>query len=152
MDENLPSSLRDLTFTILRLTFSIMLLVGKQPNSFIFYFLIFSVYYFTMNLYISSSRNLRRYESTTRSPIFSKLSESITGVSTIRAYNKIEEFESDFRSKVNVNNRCYWYYIIGNRWLKFNLDLMSSLMLLIVTVQFVAQKDRTAAGDGKMIT
>ena len=105
-----------------------------------------------MNLYISSSRNLRRYESTTRSPIFSKLSESITGVSTIRAYNKIEEFESDFRSKVNVNNRCYWYYIIGNRWLKFNLDLMSSLMLLIVTVQFVAQKDRTAAGDGKMIT
>ena len=151
IDEYLPLSTRDLAIYLLRLLSSIAILLIKQPNSLIFYFLILAVYYFTMNLYISSSRNLKRYESTTRSPVYSRVAETITGVSTIRAYNKIEEFESDLRSKIDINNRCYWYYQTGNHWLDFYLDLISSLILLIVTVQFISNKDRTTAGDGKLI-
>ena len=136
---------------LLRLLSSIAILLIKQPNSLIFYLLILTVYYFIMNLYISSSRILKRFDSTTLSPVYSGVTETITGVSTIRAYNKIEEYENDLRHKIEINNRCYWYFLTGNRWLKFYLDLMSSMILLIVTVQFISNKNRTTAGDGKKI-
>ena len=57
---------------------------------------------------MSTSRQLRRYDSTTRSPIYSHLAETVTGVSTIRAYNKTGEFEESQKSKIDTNNRAYW--------------------------------------------
>lgn len=103
-----------------------------------------------MNLYINSSRSLKRFQATTSSPVYSKLSETLAGASTIRAYGKLEEFEEDLRSKIEINNRCNWYFLIGTRWLKINLDLLASLILLLVTVQFIFRKDRSADGDGKL--
>ena len=50
---------------------------------------------------------------------------------------------------MEVNNRANWYSFQGNRWLSFYLDLISSLILLVVTVQFVFAKESTTEGEGK---
>ena len=84
IDDDLPFTIRELMAFAVRLLASIAIILYKQPDSLIFYVLIFAIYYYVMRIFINASRQIRRWESTTRSPIYSNLSESLNGISTIR--------------------------------------------------------------------
>lgn len=49
------------------------------------------LYYFAQRFYVATSRQLMRLESVSRSPIYSHFGETVTGVSTIRAYSVQEK-------------------------------------------------------------
>ena len=67
--------------------------------------------------------------------VFSHLSETINGISTIKACNRTEEFSKTLRSKMDVSKRCEWLMLSGTRWLKFFLNALTNIIILIVTSQ-----------------
>ncbi|CAG5132940.1 unnamed protein product, partial [Candidula unifasciata] len=88
------------------------------------------VYVFFQKFYISSSRQIRRLESTTRSPIFSHFGETISGASSIRAYRLKEEFFKESLVLVDINNQCAFASLSTARWLRVRLEALGNLIVL----------------------
>lgn len=65
--------------------------------------------------YVATSRQLKRLESISRSPIFSHFSETVTGTSVIRAYGRVQDFKVLSDTKVDSNQKSTYPYIASNR-------------------------------------
>ena len=88
------------------------------------------VYYGIQKYYISTSRQLKRLDSVSRSPIYSHFSETIAGVSSIRAYNAIERFIDESNRRVDENHCCYYASLVSSRWLTVRLEFLGNYYFL----------------------
>lgn len=57
--------------------------------------------------YLATSRELKRLDAVSRSPIFAWFSESLNGLSTIRAFGQQQLFVSNNERRVDRNQICY---------------------------------------------
>jgi len=70
---------------------------------------------FQQRVYVATSRQLKRIESVSRSPIYSHFLETINGTSTIRAYSQQQRFIRDNYHKTDENQVAYYSTISSNR-------------------------------------
>ncbi len=57
-------------------------------------------------VYVASSRQLKRLESTSKSPIYSHFGETIAGVTVIRAYGLDQRFIAESERRVDENQKA----------------------------------------------
>ena len=67
------------------------------------------------NFYIPTSRQLKRIESVTRSPVYNHFSETISGGPTIRAYEASLRFMRESKARVDRNQSFYYISLAANR-------------------------------------
>lgn len=91
--------------------------------------------------YVTISRQLKRLESVTRSPIFTLFGETLSGASTIRAFGKSTQFISESDTLVDTNQQCSYPNFIANRWLQSRLELCGNLIVFFVTIYAVLSRD-----------
>ncbi|KAG8182126.1 hypothetical protein JTE90_002620 [Oedothorax gibbosus] len=91
------------------------------------------VYYIVQKLHLTTFRQIKRLESTARSPVYSLFMESIQGVSSILAYGVQKEFILNFEKKLDDCFVCFYNGWVCNRWFNFFLDLFGSLVVLVAT-------------------
>lgn len=65
--------------------------------------------------YVATSRQLKRLQSKTRSPIYSHFSETISGATVIRAYCAEKSFIKTSNDRINLNQRFQYAIISANR-------------------------------------
>ncbi|KAK9886057.1 hypothetical protein WA026_014840 [Henosepilachna vigintioctopunctata] len=104
------------------------------------------LYYFIQRFYVATSRQLKRLESVSRSPIYSHFSETIAGVSAIRAYNQQDRFIAESDSKLDHNQACNFPTVIANRWLEVRLQLIGNMVILFAGLFAVLGRDSINAG------
>ncbi|CAL1682835.1 unnamed protein product [Lasius platythorax] len=105
-----------------------------------------AIYYFIQRFYVATSRQLKRLESVSRSPIYSHFSESVTGAQIIRAYGVQEQFIHESENRVDFNQVCYYPSIISNRWLAVRLEMVGNLIIFFAALFAVLSRDTMNSG------
>ncbi|CAF4018606.1 unnamed protein product [Rotaria sordida] len=80
------------------------------------------------------SRDLRRLESITRSPIYSYLTSTIHGLKVIRSYYAENMCSMEFFSHLNDNTRANYLIYTTNRWVALRFDRVALSFIALVTI------------------
>lgn len=88
--------------------------------------------------YLATSRELKRLDAVSRSPIFAWFSESLAGLSTIRAFDQQEMFIAKNEIRLDRNQICYMPSISVNRWLAVRLELVGSTLIFVTAILAVS--------------
>ena len=141
LDEVLPytfSSFLGTTFAVLGTVFSISYVAPK----FLIALPFLAVFYrFIQKYYIASSRELKRWDSVLRSPIYSFFTETIEGTSTIRAYGRQHAFTAKNYYQVDRNQRAYYLSVAANRWFAVRLEFIGTFLVVSASSFIVLRKD-----------
>jgi ATP-binding cassette subfamily C (CFTR/MRP) protein 1 len=88
------------------------------------------LYLYIQRYYLRTSRELKRLDSISRSPVYAHFQESLSGISTIRAYQQSKRFAKENEWRVDANLRAYFPSINANRWLAVRLEFIGSVIIL----------------------
>ena len=128
----------EITFTIECLTWVLAVFyIGAMTSLWVLAFVPIVILFglITLNFYIRSFRELTRLESATNSPVITHMSESISGVTTIRAFGKVQEFERQNMKKLNSNLKASFWQESLMRWFGMIMNIISMIMM-ISTISF----------------
>ncbi|KAI9398440.1 hypothetical protein POPTR_003G182601v4 [Populus trichocarpa] len=87
--------------------------------------------------YRSTSRELRRLDSVSRSPIYATFTETLDGASTIRAFKSEDFFMEKFIEHVTLYQRTSYSEIIASLWLSLRLQLLAAVIISFVAMMAV---------------
>ncbi|XP_066291271.1 multidrug resistance-associated protein 1-like isoform X7 [Branchiostoma lanceolatum] len=104
------------------------------------------VYFFVQRFYVATSRQLKRIESISRSPIYSHFGETVQGTSTIRAYDREQQFFFQNQAKVDENQVAYYPMIVSNRWLALRLEFVGNCIVLFAALFAVIGRETLSPG------
>lgn len=108
-----------------------------------------AMYIWIQRYYLRSSRELKRLDSVSRSPIYAHFQESLGGISTIRAYRQQDRFELENEWRVDANLRAYFPSISANRWLAVRLEFIGAIVILAAAgLSVIAVANGAKLGEG----
>ncbi|KAI0981127.1 hypothetical protein GJ496_010450 [Pomphorhynchus laevis] len=146
VDYSLPASLRSAISTFITILSTLVIITIANPIFLAIAFPIAILFYFLQRFYIRASRQLRRIESVTRSPIYSHFSESIQGLQCIRAANLSEAFTEKNHHLNDINITAYYPSILVNRWLAMILETLANIIVFATCIMAVTSKSKEISG------
>ncbi|OAD61579.1 Multidrug resistance-associated protein 1 [Eufriesea mexicana] len=146
LDTSLPQQISDSIYCLFEVIATVVVISYSTPIFISVILPISAVYYFVQRLYVASSRQLKRLESISRSPIYSHFSETVSGAQMIRAFGVQDRFIHESESKVDFNQVCYYPSIIANRWLAIRLEMVGNLIIFFAALFAVLNKNSIGSG------
>ncbi|GES92340.1 multidrug resistance-associated ABC transporter [Rhizophagus clarus] len=97
----------------------VVLVITAITKEFAIAAIIFVIIYVSVGiLYAKASRELKRLDSITKSPLYSQYTETLIGITTIRAFNITDQFMNKMLTRIDNNIRPFYFLWVANRWLQ----------------------------------
>ncbi|XP_043470122.1 ATP-binding cassette subfamily C member 4-like [Leptopilina heterotoma] len=116
-------------------------------------FIVGIILYILKTIYIKTSRSIRRLEGITRSPVFSHLSATLNGLSTIRAFRAQDLLTKEFDNHQDVHSATYYLFFSCSRAFGYYLEIFCNIYVIIVIYSFLLVSSNDSVGNvGLIIT
>ncbi|KAH8831595.1 multidrug resistance-associated ABC transporter [Flagelloscypha sp. PMI_526] len=113
--------------------FGIVALVAYTFPLLTIIFIPFLVLYFLVSVfYRATSVETKRLDSILRSGLYAEVSESMTGLSTVRAYARQKDSLLKADRGQDLQNRAYFVMMSIQRWLSIRLDTFGNIIVLAI--------------------
>lgn len=138
IDELLPKAIMD-SIQILLVMIGILITVSVlNPILLVALSVAIVAFALVLKLYLRPAQDLKRLEGICRSPVFSHMSASLSGLSTIRANNAQERIVVEFDNLQDVHSSVWRLSVSSNTALGVWLDCISTAFVAAVTFSFIA--------------
>ncbi|TVY89179.1 ATP-dependent bile acid permease, partial [Lachnellula willkommii] len=98
--------------------------------------------------YLPGAREVKRLESNAKSPVFEQFGSALTGVGTIRAFDKTSTYITRMFSKIDDHSTSFWHLWAFNRWMGFRMALVGGFFATFVAIFILYMKDIDASLAG----
>uniref|UniRef100_A0A8C3QAN2 Uncharacterized protein n=1 Tax=Geospiza parvula TaxID=87175 RepID=A0A8C3QAN2_GEOPR len=106
------------------------------------------VYFFIQRYYRFTSRELKRLHSITLSPIYTHFSETLLGLSTIRAMRATKRFELENELHLEQNQRCLFASKTVMEWLDIRLQMIGVAVVTAIAGIAIIQHQKQLGNPG----
>ncbi|KNE72909.1 hypothetical protein AMAG_17147 [Allomyces macrogynus ATCC 38327] len=121
-----------------------VLMIVATPYLAIALVVLLVLYMLVQRYYRATTRELKRLDALTRSPLYAHLGECLDGLTTIRAYAAQPRFMDHNAQLMDRNNRPYFHTITAARWLGVRLELMAACITTLAGALGVATRHTMA--------
>ncbi|KAL2018405.1 hypothetical protein VTK56DRAFT_883 [Thermocarpiscus australiensis] len=84
--------------------------------------------------YLNAARPVKRLESTTKSPVFEQFGSALTGVATIRGFDKVQDYVERMYRRIDDYSTSTWHLWLFNRWMGWRMALVGSVFSSFVSI------------------
>ncbi|XP_057665399.1 ATP-binding cassette sub-family C member 4-like isoform X1 [Diorhabda carinulata] len=140
VDELLPRCQMDAIQILVVMVGILIMVFIVSPLMLIPVILLAPIYYIWRTIYMATAQSLKRHEGAAKAPVFSHISASMHGITTIRASKAQEMVIKEFDTLQDQHTSTWLSFLVSSATFGFYLDLISWTFLVIVTFQFVIFK------------
>ncbi|XP_054675064.1 ATP-binding cassette sub-family C member 10 isoform X4 [Grus americana] len=107
-----------------------------------------ALYFSIQRYYRRTSRELKRLYSVTLSPIYTHFSETLSGLSSIRAMRATQRFELENQLRLEQNQRCLFASNTAMQWLDIRLQMIGVAVVTAIAGIAIIQHQKQLGNPG----
>jgi ATP-binding cassette subfamily C (CFTR/MRP) protein 1 len=139
MDEEIASTMSQVISLNGSVLGSLGAIAGSTKGAFLILAVPLAYFYSHVQAYFRKSNTaIARLESVSRSPIYADFSQTLTGTSTIRAYQQQHRFIQSLEEYANRNTVPGVLIHIAGQWLAIRLDILGAIIMFFMGALTVA--------------
>uniref|UniRef100_A0A0R3RUJ2 ABC-type glutathione-S-conjugate transporter n=1 Tax=Elaeophora elaphi TaxID=1147741 RepID=A0A0R3RUJ2_9BILA len=129
IDQSLPMSFRFFIYCVENVATILIIIIISTPIFAVTIVPLALFYYTSLHFYVPTSRQIKRLESTNRSPIYQHFEKTVRGLTCIRAFEKVQEFCKSMETYIDSFIRCKYSNTLSNRWLAVRLEFIGNCVV-----------------------
>ncbi|XP_055306876.1 ATP-binding cassette sub-family C member 4-like [Sitodiplosis mosellana] len=137
IDEHLPKSILDATQNMLSMFGLIIVTTVVNPYFLIPVLILSILFIYIQQVYLKTSKNVKRLEGITKSPAFTHLAATLSGLSTVRAYNAEKILTNEFDGHQDTHSACWYIYLATRSAFSLSLDLICFVFVSCIILYYM---------------
>ncbi|XP_019375211.1 PREDICTED: ATP-binding cassette sub-family C member 8 isoform X2 [Gavialis gangeticus] len=148
IDQHIPATLECLSRSTLLCVSALAVISYVTPMFLIALVPLAIICYFIQKYFRVASRDLQQLDDSTQLPLLSHFSETVEGLTTIRAFRYEARFRQKLLEYTDSNNIASLFLTAANRWLEVRMEYIGACVVLIAAVTSITNYLKNPLSSG----
>lgn len=148
VDAKFPSDIIYTATSFLSLITIVIAAVVVSPYLLVPFTILGLICIYNASLFLHGAREMKRLESSAKSPILDLYTSVLSGLDTIRSFGKTNVYSQRIFTRIDTFARSSWYLLLATQWLSFRMSVAGSMFAIIVAIVVILSPSINASLAG----